>query len=155
MGKSDYMERLTRAMGGRLVLAPGVGAIIRDAQGRVLLEQRSDGGEWDIPAGAVDPGETPSEAIRREVREEAGLEVQVVGVAGVFGGRRFRHTYPDGQEVEGFTVVFDCAVTGGRLRNEDGEVVRFRYVDPDAMPPLMLPLPATLFARERRAPVFV
>ncbi|MDB4880744.1 MAG: hydrolase [Gemmatimonadetes bacterium] len=159
VGQSASVETLTGAMKGRLILMPGVGALIRDEDGRELLERRSDGGDWGLPAGGVDPGETPAEAIRREVRGETGLEVRVagvagvVGVAGVFGGAGFRHTYPDGREVEAFTVVFDCERTGGELHNTDGEVERLRYVAPDRQPVLMMPYPPTLFARDRGAPV--
>lgn len=153
MGKSAYQQQLTEAMGGALVLVAGVGAIIRSPQGWVLIERRNDNGKWDIPAGAVDPGETPREAIVREVKEETGLDVHVVGVAGVFGGARYRHRYPDGQEVEGFTVVFDCEPVGGALRSGDGEAGGYRYVSVDEMPELMWPYPAALFAPGRRHPV--
>lgn len=153
MGKSEYQKQLTDAMGDRLVLVPGVGAIIRDEQGRVLIEQRKDDGKWDIPAGAVDPGELPRDAITREVREETGLEIRVTGIAGVFGGARYRHVYADGQRVEGFTVVFDCERTGGTLRSVDGEASRFRFVEPADMPPLVAPYPRSLFEAGRAEPV--
>jgi len=153
MGKSPYQEALGAAMRGRLVLVAGVGAIIRDSQGWVLLERRSDNGEWDIPAGAVDPGETPREAITREVREETGLEVRVRGIAGVFGGNRYRHTYEDGQRVEGFTVVFDCEAVGGTLGSRDGEATRFEYHSADTLPPLMAPYPRSLFDPSRNTPI--
>ena len=153
MGKSQYQKELTAAMGGKLVLVAGVGAIIRDPQGWVLLERRSDNGEWDIPAGAVDPGETPREAIEREVREETGLEVKVRGIAGAFGGARFRHTYEDGQRVEGFTVVFDCEAVGGTLGSRDGEATRFEYHSAETLPRLMAPYPRSLFEPGRKAPI--
>jgi 8-oxo-dGTP diphosphatase len=64
----------------------GVGAIIvRDEQ--VLLVRRSNPpmqGEWSIPGGLVETGETTREAIIREVREETGLEIEVVKLAEVF-----------------------------------------------------------------------
>jgi 8-oxo-dGTP pyrophosphatase MutT (NUDIX family) len=153
MGKSAYQEALTEAMKGRLIIVAGVAAVIRNEQGWVLIERRSDNGDWDLPAGAVDPGETPRQAIVREVEEETGLVVSVTGIAGVFGGERFRHTYEDGQEVEGFTVIFDCEVTGGALRSVDGEAETFRYVSPEEVPPLMMPYPRALFQAGRRGPV--
>jgi len=151
---SPYLQKLKDALGDELVIVPGVAAVIRDDTGRVLLERRSDNGCWDIPAGATDPGETPREAIVREVHEETGLRVEVRGVAGVFGGASFRQRYPDGQHIEGFVAVFDCAVVGGTLRSTDGESAGFRFVPHDDLPPLMNPYPRELFSPDRRMAVF-
>ena len=56
--------------------------------------------------------------------------------------------------IEGFVVVFDCVVTGGTLKSEDGEATTFAFVAPEEMPPLMMPYPSALFARERRQALF-
>lgn len=53
-------------------------AALIDADGRVLLQQRPEGkpmaGLWEFPGGKVEPGETPEEALIRELREELGIE---------------------------------------------------------------------------------
>lgn len=56
------------------------GAVVRDADGRVLLVRRANEpgrGLWSIPGGRVEPGESAREAAVREVREETGLDVEV------------------------------------------------------------------------------
>jgi ADP-ribose pyrophosphatase YjhB (NUDIX family) len=77
---------------------PCVGAVIRDADGRLLVVRRANPpsrGLWSIPGGRVEPGETPVDAVRREVREETGLEVEVgppvgsVVLAGADPGDRY------------------------------------------------------------------
>jgi mutator protein MutT len=155
MPQSPYMKKLQAAMGDELVIGSGVGAVIRNERGDVLITRRSDDGTWDIPAGSVEPGETPAESIRREVHEETGLDVRVAAVAGVFGGKAFRHTYPNGDRVEAFSVIFDCEVVGGTLQSRDGEVTEFRYVAPAALPPLTWAYPRELFETTRSAPVFL
>ncbi len=68
--------------------------LIRDEAGRVLLTRRPPGrvraGLWEFPGGKVRPGESPEEALERELREELGLEVRVIREVA-----RVRHAYPE------------------------------------------------------------
>jgi ADP-ribose pyrophosphatase YjhB (NUDIX family) len=66
-------------------------ALIRDAGGRVLLVKSASAAVWGLPAGAIDLGEAPKEAVVREVFEETNLRVEAVRIAGVFGGKDFRY----------------------------------------------------------------
>ena len=141
---SDYLRDLRALVGSRLLLLPGVAGIVRDAEDRVLFIRRADNGEWGLPAGAIDPGETPPEAVAREVREETGLEVRPVRVAGVFGGRGFRVRYENADEAEYTVIVFDCVVIGGTLSPGDGEALELRYFAPHEAPELMVAYPRTL-----------
>lgn len=62
----------------------GAGAIFTDAEGRILLVRRAYAdGSWTVPGGAVDAGETPLAAVRREVCEEIGLDVEIGRLIGV------------------------------------------------------------------------
>jgi mutator protein MutT len=142
---SEYLGALREKIGSSLVLMPGVAAVIRDEQGNVLLGRRSDNGKWGLPAGAIDPGETPAEAIVREVYEETGLHVIPVRILGVFGGKDFRMKYPNGDQVEYTVVLFECRVVGGELCLLDGESLELDYVDPDDIPDLGQPYPRELF----------
>jgi 8-oxo-dGTP diphosphatase len=93
----------------------GVGAVIfHDDQ--VLLVKRAHEplrGEWSLPGGAVDVGETLRAAIVREVREETSLEVEVGPVVDVVD----RITADDQGRISYHFVIVDylCRVTGGRL----------------------------------------
>src|SRR2546423_15466379 len=109
---SDYLGVRRAIVGGGRLLLPGVAAIVGDAEGRVLFLRRADDARWGLPAGFVEPGETPAEAVAREVHEETGLIVRPVQVAGVFGGGRFRHRYAYGDEVEFTMIVFDFGALG-------------------------------------------
>jgi mutator protein MutT len=145
VSEGRYAKELKEAMKGKLIIAAGVDGIVRDEDGRILITRRSDDGEWDLPGGSVEPGETPAEALTREVREETGLVVRVVRVAGVFGGKTFRHRYPDGQEIEAFSVTFECEITGGKLRSADGEATEFKFVAAPELPELAWPYPREMF----------
>jgi len=146
---SDYLRDLRARVGSRLLLLPGVAAIVRDADDRVLFIRRADNGEWGLPAGAIDPGETPVDAVTREVREETGLEVRASRVAGVFGGKGFRVRYENGDEAEYTVIVFDCDVIGGTLSATDGEALELRYFAPDDAPDLLVAYPRSLLRPPR------
>jgi len=143
---SAYLRSLRALVGTRLLLLPGVAALVRDENGHVLFIRRADDGRWGLPAGGIEPGESPTTAVRREVAEETGLIVQPTRIAGVFGGPGFRHRYVNGDEVEWTVTVFECQRIGGTLPPVDGEAVELRYFAPNEAPGLQLAYPPTLFA---------
>jgi ADP-ribose pyrophosphatase YjhB (NUDIX family) len=66
------------------------GALVEDGQGRVLLARRAaepDVGRWDIPGGFLEEGEHPLDGLKRELREETGLEVEPVDFVGIWMDR--------------------------------------------------------------------
>ncbi|HEU0036194.1 MAG TPA: NUDIX domain-containing protein [Kofleriaceae bacterium] len=155
MPMSPHIKRLREHVGTDLLMLPGVAAVVRDADGRVLLHRRADDGHWSLPAGAIDPGETPATAVVREVHEETGLVVRPERVLGVFGWPRLRHRYPNGDLVEYLVVVFRCEIAGGTLEARDGESTGFRWCTRDELAALPLPYPPALFAPEAElTPVF-
>ena len=83
-------------------------AIFRDET--VLLVQGTDDGEWSLPGGWADPGESPSEAIAREVHEEAGYRVTVDRLLALYD--RDRHPHPP-LEFHVYILFFACSITGG------------------------------------------
>jgi len=102
------------ACGRRHHLDPkvGVGALVRDAAGRLLLVRRAippGKGLWALPAGYVDADEDPRQAAAREVREETGLEVVCEAVVDV---------YPGGGGAS-FFLAFEARLTGGELTAGD------------------------------------
>lgn len=102
------------------------GAIIRDPAGRILLQQRSDYGDWGLPGGGMEPGETIEDTMRREVREETGLEVAGSSLLGVYTGPRMRYVYPDGGRVVFTMFIFEATVADLQSKLEsDGKTLRF------------------------------
>ncbi|MGH8881342.1 MAG: NUDIX domain-containing protein, partial [Stackebrandtia sp.] len=63
----------------------GAEALILDGEGRILLMRRSDTGSWAMPGGACEVGESSAATAVREVREELGVDIDIDGLAGVYG----------------------------------------------------------------------
>jgi 8-oxo-dGTP pyrophosphatase MutT (NUDIX family) len=143
---SPYLRYLRSRIGHDLLLLPSVAAVIKDAQGRILLQEKSSGEGWSLPAGAIEPGETPEQAICREVREETGLLVSPHAIIGVFGGSDFRYIYPNGDKVEYIAILYRCVPTGASSEPLDSETKSLRYFAVDEMPKLALPYPRSVFA---------
>ena len=124
----------TRAIGIR----PAVSAVIFDRRGRLLLQQRSDGGQWGLPGGSVEIGESVRDAVAREVREETGLIVAVRRLVGVYSMPSLQLVrYPDGNVWHYVSMSFECAVRGGSLATCD-ETLALEYFPLRRLPPTLL-----------------
>lgn len=141
MDNKNYIKWLRSRVGSELILSPSVAAVIHDGGGRLLLQEKASGEPWSLPAGGIELGETPEEAITREVMEETGYRVSVSSVLGVFGGSSFRYRYPNGDQVEYVVTLFACKIEGGTGVPTDGETRSLRYFYRHEMPALALPYP--------------
>lgn len=101
----------------------GAFAVIADNEGRVLMCHRRDRDLWNLPGGAIESGELPTEAVVRETREETGLEVVVERLAGVYA-----KSYENDM-----VFVFTARIVGGELQLTD-EADALAYFHPDAAP---------------------
>lgn len=153
MAISPFYRALRERVGTQLLLMPAVAAVIRDSAGRVLI-QRTQHGQWSLPAGAIEPGESPAQTVVREVREETGLLVRAERVLAVWGGPECRVTYPNGDLVEYVVTVFDCAALGGELIDSGDETLELRWFAPEDVPPVGLPCPGALLRGTLSAPLF-
>ncbi len=136
----SYITTLRKKIGKGLLQIPSVAGLIRDAQGRLLFVRKSEDGAWGLPAGAIEPGETPKEAVIREIYEETGLRVRSGRIAGIFGGAAFRHTYPNGDQVEYVVTLIVCEIIE-RGTPADSEIVEVKFFDREKMPTIALPYP--------------
>lgn len=113
----------------------GTCAFIVDDEGRVVFERRLDCGWWCCPGGRLDAGENLEEAVRREVREETGLEMEIVRFVGVFSDPERRTVrYPDNGDLRQLVdVAVFGRVVGGRLRIS-GESTDLQWFHPGKVP---------------------
>jgi len=152
---SDYYIMLREKIGTQLIFNPSVAAIIRNEYGEILFQRSSlESDIWSLPAGSIEMGETPAEAVVREVWEETGLKVTPKKMLGVFGGHDFRFTYPDGNQVEYIIIMFACIIDGGNLEAIDGESAELQFFNVDSMPQLAMPYPKEVFYQSDTAKTY-
>jgi ADP-ribose pyrophosphatase YjhB (NUDIX family) len=127
MGRVDYLNDPKAPPANSIV--PSVTAIVLDDGGRLLMVHRTDNDLWSIPGGAMDVGESISDAVVREVKEETGVDIEVTGVVGIYTNPRHVMAYDDGEVRQQFSICFVTRLLGGRLRTST-ETSEVKFVDP-------------------------
>lgn len=150
MSGSNYINDLRRKIGNSTLMIPSVAAVLLDSSNRILLQEK-DGEAWSLPAGMIEPGESPNEAIVREVKEETRLIVTPNKILGVFGGQSFRYIYPNGDKVEYTIILMNCSIVGDTGQITDSETKSLQYYDKKSMPELALPYPKEVLFNEHTA----
>jgi 8-oxo-dGTP pyrophosphatase MutT (NUDIX family) len=123
-----YGDRLGRE--GKIRV--GCSAAIFNEEGKVLLTRRLDNGQWCLPSGGMEAGESPSETAVREVFEETGLHVRVTRLVGVYSDPNQLVMYVDGNKVQILAIHFEAEITGGTLGLSD-ETSDFGYFSLEEM----------------------
>jgi 8-oxo-dGTP pyrophosphatase MutT (NUDIX family) len=96
-------------IGATAALKIGAAAAIFDEQReRILLTQRADNGQWCLPSGGMEPGESIAEACAREIWEEVGLAVHIVRLIGVYSSPHRITEYADGNRFQFVSLLFEA-----------------------------------------------
>ena len=121
-----------------------------DRGGEMLLMQRSDNGQWGLPGGYVERGESVLDATAREVLEETGVVVAVDRLVGVYSDpARQVIAYPDGGRVQAVNLCFEARPVGEGEATTPGGDPRHRLLRGGGAPPAAGPDPPG--AHRRRA----
>jgi len=98
----------------------GCSAVLFDkSRERVLLTRRADNGQWCLPSGGVEPGESVTEACERETWEETGLRVRAKRLTSVFSDPNRLVIYSDGNQFQFVILNFEVEAIGGKIGLSD------------------------------------
>lgn len=87
-------------------LVPSVNTIVTNDQGKVLLIRRTDNGNWSLPGGGIELGESVGQAAIRETLEETGITCEITGISGIYSNPNHVIEYTSNGEVrQEFTIV--------------------------------------------------
>jgi ADP-ribose pyrophosphatase YjhB (NUDIX family) len=96
-------------------MIPSANTVVVNDAGEILLIRRADNGNWALPGGAVELGETLAQAAVRETREESGVECEVTGVSGIYTDPGHVILYTSNGEVrQECSIVLTARVIGGQ-----------------------------------------
>jgi ADP-ribose pyrophosphatase YjhB (NUDIX family) len=134
--EESYLGQLRALAGNRRLITPAAVGVVRDDNGRLLLIRRSDNGRWSLPAGSMELGESILDCLKREVREETGLEVLTATPFAIYTEPRFWFTNMFGAEHQMFAVAFRVDVWSGTLLTVTDETIDAGFFARDALPEL-------------------
>ncbi len=109
-----------------------VRGVVLDERGLLLVRERGES-RWTLPGGWADVGETPSQAVEKEVRQEAGLDVSAARVLAVYD-RDFRGRTQWPAHV--YKLYVECTAQGGQPAGDGFETEEAAFFSPEALPQL-------------------
>jgi ADP-ribose pyrophosphatase YjhB (NUDIX family) len=117
MSRRDYYGDPSAPAVNSIVAAGS--AIVTNSHGDILVHRRTDNDLWALPGGVMEPGESISDTVVREVHEETGLHVRPRHVIAVYSDPKHVFSYSDGEVRQEFSVCVACDVIGGELEISD------------------------------------
>ncbi|MDT0317924.1 NUDIX hydrolase [Streptomyces millisiae] len=110
-------------------LVPSANVVVLNEHDEILMIKRTDNGNWALPGGALDLGESLPQCAVREVAEETGIDCEITGLVGIYTDPRHVILYTsDGECRQEFSVVFKARAVRGEPTpsDESREVVWMR-----------------------------
>ncbi|QHJ70007.1 NUDIX hydrolase [Planococcus halotolerans] len=135
----DYIKNLRSMVGHEKVNMVVAGAFVFDADTRLLLQQRSDTGEWGLPGGFMELDETVQDTARREVLEETGLQLKELELFGIYSGPKYDKTFKNGDQVAMVQILFTCQNFAGQLVEQNEESLSNKFYRLTELPDNLFP----------------
>ena len=130
--EESYLGQIRKLLGREKLIITVARAVICDREGRVLFIRRKDNGMWGMPAGSQELGETIFDCLKREVKEEVGLEVISATPMAIYSGLSVVTAYGDPYQL--FLTQFLVDEWSGTLVTETDETVDARFFSLDELP---------------------
>ena len=106
-------------------MVPSVNVVVTSDSDEILLIRRSDNDNWAIPGGAIELGESMTQAAIRETKEESGIDCEITGLVGIYTDPKHVILYTsNGEARQEFSIVLTGRPVGGELTpsSESSEV---------------------------------
>lgn len=132
----DYIPYIRKKVGHDEVLAIGLACLIINEKREILLEKRADNSLYCVPGGALDLYETITDGVKREVKEETGIELDEIHLFGIKSGEQMKIQYPNGDVTHYVDIVFYSHVSsiGLQFKTSDIESKEIFFCSLDHLP---------------------
>jgi 8-oxo-dGTP pyrophosphatase MutT (NUDIX family) len=124
-----YIHELRQLVGNRPVIMVGAALLVLNQHNQLLMMKRTDNKCWGVPGGSMELGEDLEDTVKRETKEEIGIEVKDLELFGVYSGQELYYQYPNGAEVYNVTVVYLTRNENEVLEVNPDEHSDYRYFD--------------------------
>ena len=109
-------------------LVPSVNVVVVNDDGDILMIRRSDNENWAVPGGAIDLGESLTQAAIRETKEESGIDCEITGLIGIYTDPKHIILYTsNGEARQEFSILLTGRPVGGTPTPSD-ETTEVRWV---------------------------
>lgn len=134
-----YLKKIRSMVGHTPIILNSASGALLNGEGKVLLQERTDTGDWGFPGGYLEYGETYQQAVVREFKEDAGITARPVKLLQISDD--FQYEYPNGDQLQPINCFYLMAyVSGHQLSEKTNETQKLAYFD--------LNQPPTFFNRQ-------
>jgi 8-oxo-dGTP pyrophosphatase MutT (NUDIX family) len=132
--EESYVGQIRKLIGHKKLIHPSVRAIIQDENGRVLFIKRREQNRWGMPAGSMELDESIFETLKREVKEEIGIDVINATLIAIYTGpdKSIRNEF--GDEYQMFEFLFLVDEWNGAILKETNESNNAEFFPLDKIP---------------------
>lgn len=133
---ANYIKEVRDLVGHKPLILNAAAGIVANDQHEVLLNLRTDTHNWSLPGGYLEYGESYDDAMIREYKEDAGLDVEIVKPLGLFDQGFTK--YPNGDVTQVISRLYLVKPVGGHtLETATDETLDLKYFPLDQLPPLL------------------
>jgi len=132
----EYWKVLRSKVGKERIIIPGVDVAVTSSKG-ILLVRNKDNGNWFLPGGLQELGESIFETGTREVLEELGIEITAISLISVYSGSKWVRKYSNGDELQSLTFLLSCEVRESELGSitiDESELIEYGWFKPNELP---------------------
>lgn len=131
-----YISDIRKTLGHEPIIGVGATVLLFNDKNELLLNLRSDTGDWGIPGGLKELNETLEECARREIKEETNLDVDDLKLLTVLSGKDYYFKYPNNDELDCVIVLYESRSYKGDLKINDDESIKLEFFSLDNLPKL-------------------